>query len=306
MLNPSRKGGARASLFKQSGQPFGAGFYLLLSIVLFASGLIDARSVNQVRRGAGDIIAPALDVLGAPIDWAARTGLWFDHVVNVFEENDRLRQDIKHLRDWRTKANELELENRRLRELLSVVDFSVPTLVSARVIGVVGGPYVRSVLINVGHMDGVRDGLPVVDEKGVVGRAILSGRHATRVLLISDLNSRVPVRVERTGDNAIVVGLNEYLMSLMFLPVGGTVQVGDRLLTSGHGRAFPPDVPVARVVSVEDGQVLVEPLADIERLDFVRVIDFDASLLEPQIEDGLDSSDRPVNSDRPTNSGGGN
>lgn len=281
MLNPSQKTGATSALFKSKGQTFGAGFYLLLSIIIFILSTIETDSLNKARRTVGDFIAPVIEGLGAPINWTNNTIHWMDSVVRVFTINQELRDENQILKEWQGVAQVLSLENKRLKELIGRAEFDKPTLLTARVIGVLGGPYVRSVLIDQGYDDGVRDGRAVMDEHGLVGRIILLGDSASRILLINDLNSRVPVRVERTNQNAMVVGQNDKLMGLMFYPVGAEIIVGDRLFTSGHGRAFPPDIFVGTVTRVENDNISVNPAAELDRLDFVRIIDFDATILEP-------------------------
>ena len=125
----------------------------------------------------------------------------------------------------------------------------------------------------------------VTTRKGVVGRVLMVGAAASRVLLITDFNSRVPVRVERTGQNGVAVGRNSQLLSLQFLPVDMDVVVGDRILTSGDGGVFPPDLPFGEVVAVADAAVDIRTLADLENLDFVRILKFDPRTMEPG-EDG--------------------
>ncbi|MCK5040667.1 MAG: rod shape-determining protein MreC [Sphingomonadales bacterium] len=284
MRHPSQKTGATGALFRKQGQTFGVGFYLFLSLVIFISSMIETDSMNKARRFVGDVISPVIEGLGTPIIWTNDGLHWFDNVVRVFKLNQELRAENQTLKEWVGVAQVLSLENRRLKELLSGGDFGVSTLVTARVIGVTGGPYVRSLLIDKGHADGIRDGRPVVDENGVVGRAILTGNSSARVLMINDLNSRVPVRVERTNQNAMVVGQNDDMMRLMFYPVDADIRMGDRLFTSGNGRAYPPDLLVAIVTHVESDNIIVSPAADLNHLDFIRVLDYDAIALEPRPE----------------------
>lgn len=286
MRHPSSKTSASGALFKKQGQAFGVGFYLFLSLVIFISTMIETDSMNKARRFVGDVISPVITVLGTPIVWANSGLSWFDEVVRVFYINQELRAENLNLKEWQGVANVLSLENRRLKELLRGGDYGVPTLVTARVIGVTGGPYIRSVLIDKGHKDGIRDGRPVMDENGIVGRAILIGENSARILLINDLNSRVPIRVERTKQNAMLVGRNEDLLSLMFYPVDADIKVGDRLFSSGDGRAYPPDILVGTVSHVDGDNIFAMPAADLNSLSFVRVLDYDAVSLEPTTKIG--------------------
>lgn len=258
---------------------------MLAAIALLAFEGLGSGLPNQIRAYANDIVAPVLRVLEQPIR-AVQGGIErIAGVSDIYLENETLKDENDRLRQWREAAMQLSRENERLRAMLKVPGREVPPEATARVIGVGGGAFERSVLIGAGSSDGIRRGSPVVDETGLIGRVIQVGRWSSRVLLLTDINSRVPVRLERTGDLAIAEGQNEELLRLRFLPQGVQVRVGDRLLTSGHGSAFPPDLPVARVVDVVDDFVIMEPLGLLGKLDYVRVMAYDPvpdeALIEP-------------------------
>lgn len=231
---------------------------------------------RQVRAYSNDVVSPILRVLDQPIR-AVQAGLErIAGVGDIYAENETLRDENDRLRQWREAAMQLARENERLRLMLKVPGREVPPAATARVIGVGGGAFERNVLISAGTSDGVRRNLPVVDETGVIGRTIQVGRWTSRVLLVTDLNSRIPVRLERTGDLAIAEGQNEAFLMLRFLPEEVVVKEGDRILTSGHGSVFPPDLPVARVSEVGEGFIRLEPLGILGKLDYVRVLDYHA------------------------------
>ncbi|WP_272944962.1 rod shape-determining protein MreC [Kordiimonas gwangyangensis] len=231
---------------------------------------------RQVRAYSNDVVSPILRVLDQPIR-AVQAGLErIAGVGDIYAENETLRDENDRLRQWREAAMQLARENERLRLMLKVPGREVPPAATARVIGVGGGAFERNVLISAGTSDGVRRNLPVVDETGVIGRTIQVGRWTSRVLLVTDLNSRIPVRLERTGDLAIAEGQNEAFLMLRFLPEEVVVKEGDRILTSGHGSVFPPDLPVARVSEVGEGYIRLEPLGILGKLDYVRVLDYHA------------------------------
>ncbi len=248
--------------------------YMAIALALLALEVFGSGVPRQIRGYANDLAAPLLSLLDGPIR-ATQAGLErVAGVGDIYSENQELRDENDRLRQWREAAQRLILENERLRQILKVPQREIPPLVTASVIGVGGGAFERSVLINAGAGDNVATSLPVVDEEGLVGRTIEVGLLTTRVLLITDLNSRVPIRLERTGDVAIAEGMNEPFMRLRFLPVDSTAQIGDRVVTSGHGGLYPPDVPVAQVTSIEDDFIRLTPLSNLEALDFVRVMDY--------------------------------
>lgn len=256
--------------------------YMGLAIALYALELFGSGVPRQVRGYANDFATPVLSLLNEPIQ-ALQSGLErVAGVGDIYLENQELRDENDKLRQWREAAQRLIVENERLRQILKVPEREVPPLATAAVIGIGGGAFERSVLVNAGSTDNVADNLPVVDELGLIGRTIEVGLMTTRVLLITDLNSRVPIRFERTGDVAIAEGLNEAFMRLRFLAVDSSVQVGDRVVTSGHGGLFPPDIPVGQVTSIADDFIRLAPISNLSSLDFVRVMDYRP--LPPEIE----------------------
>jgi rod shape-determining protein MreC len=185
-----------------------------------------------------------------------------------------LRQDKERLLHWQSVARKLEAENKALRAQLNYLPGPQASYVSARVIADTGGAFAHSLLLNIGHQVGVGKGHAVVTGDGLVGRVAGVGGRATRVLLISDFNSRIPVLIEATRTRAILAGNNSNRPRLIYLPPGATVSPGDRIVTSGHGGAFPVGLPVGLVDAVNEGGISVLPFVPRDRLEYVRVLDY--------------------------------
>ena len=109
---------------------------------------------------------------------------------------------------------------------------------------------------------------------GLVGRVAGVGNRATRVLLITDLNSRIPVLVEATRTRGILIGNNSNRPRLIHLPPGATVSPGDRIVTSGHGGAFPVGLPIGLIDAVNESGISVQPFVPRDRLEYVRILDY--------------------------------
>jgi rod shape-determining protein MreC len=154
--------------------------------------------------------------------------------------------------------------------------------VSAQVIGNSGGAFVRNVLVNAGSRDGVARGQAAVTGEGLVGRVAEVGERAARILLLNDLNSRIPVILESSRDRAVLAGDNSDEPRLLYLAATAKVKVGDRIVTGGAGGVFPPGLPVGVVAAVDGASVRVEPYAELPRLDYVRIVDFGLEGLLPQ------------------------
>jgi len=137
-----------------------------------------------------------------------------------------------------------------------------------------GGAYAHSVMISAGSRDGVAKGQAVISDEGLIGRVAEAGYQASRVLLITDINSRVPVVVENSRDRAFLSGDNTNRPLLTFLTADAAVAPGDRILTSGHGGAFPPGIPIGVVSSVSENAVRVAPMFRRHQLEYLRVADY--------------------------------
>ncbi len=252
--------------------------FAYLGLVLAAFGLMmlgkaDALLVERLRANVTDAVAPILDALSRPVATAADWVLRAESMIALYEENKRLREDNATLLQWQAAARRLETENAQLRSLLQFAPERPGTFISGRVIADHGGAYAQSFLVNAGTNSGVRPGQAVVTEAGLVGRTDVVGGRSARVLLITDLNSRIPVVVEHSRVRAILAGDNTNRPRLIHLPQGALVSPGDRIVTSGHGGAFPPGVPVGMVTAVSDSGIVVQPYVNYDRLEYVRIID---------------------------------
>lgn len=229
------------------------------------------------RGAAADIVAPILDLLSRPSTTAAQAIDSVRELGRLRAENARLKEEQARLIQWQTVARRLDHENQELRQVLNLAPDPKARFVTARVVGGSGGAFVRSILVAAGNRDHVRKNQAAITGEGLIGRVTEVGERAARVLLLTDINSNVPVFVERTRERAVVHGDNSNRMVLRYLPEDMTATVGDRLVTSGHGGVFPPGLPVGVITAVKDGVVLVQPFVDSEQVEYVRLVDYELS-----------------------------
>jgi rod shape-determining protein MreC len=237
-------------------------------------GKADTVLVENARVLALDLASPALEAIARPVAVANRTIADLKEFATLREENARLREENTRLLAWQTAARRLENENNRLRALANFREGPEASFITARIVGDSVSAYVRGALLNVGRKAGVEPGQAVVTGEGLAGRVAEVGDNSARVLFVTDVNSRLPVQVERTRERAILAGDNSALMRLTLAQTLQGVQRGDRIVTSGHGGSFPVGIPVGEVVQTESGSVKVRPFADFSRLEFVRVVDY--------------------------------
>ncbi len=253
--------------------------FTFLGLAALAAGLLvlgkaEVPLVERLRMSISDAFVPVLDGLSRPV--ATMTAMR-DRVAEVFDlyaENTRLREENERLLQWQTVARKLDAENQALRELARTPPADAISYVSARVIAAGGGAFVRSLLVAVGAGEGVAKGMPALAAEGLVGRVSEVGRRSARVLLLSDLNSQVPVMLEDSRERALLAGDNSDLPRLQLLPQTAQPKPGERVVTSGHGGVFPPGIPVGVVVATGDGVPRVQPFVDLNRLDYLRLVDY--------------------------------
>ncbi len=259
------------------------GFALLIAtaFALMLLGRLDNAIVEQTRLAIVDAVAPIMEVVSRPAAAFNRVADGINEQLHLRREVVRLQEENLRLRQWQTVARQLEADNAAYRSLLSSKSDVVPSFVSARVIADAGAPFVRTVLLNAGFRDGIRRGQAVMNADGLVGRIAEVGGRSSRVLLLSDLNSRVPVLNSQSSQRGVLSGDNSDWPNLVFLPNNARVTAGDRIVTSGHGGLFPRGLPVGVVGSIRDGKVRIQPFVDWDRLEFVRVVRFDVPKLAP-------------------------
>jgi len=253
---------------------FSTGFFITLSLALLVFGSNNNSVVNRIRADVSGIFVPLLDVISRPLEAADDFIEWTQNLAIVFSENKQLREENNRLRQAQIKASQLAIDNQRLKRLLNVGEGQVETIAAARVVSDSGSPFFKSVLINRGTEDGLKNRQAVINEDGIVGRTINVGASSARVLLATDINSRIPVKLASSGINMILEGDNSAFPRLGFLPIGEKVAVGDLILTSGYGMVFPPDLPVGQVVKIDGDDIRIKLSAKLHNLNYVSIVGY--------------------------------
>ncbi len=241
---------------------------------LMLVGKADTVLVERARIAVYDASAPVYAALAEPIGRMRGAvtevaGLW-----EMRDENTRLRAENEHLRRWQSIALTLDAENLRLKTALRWIPDPEASYVTARVVADAGGVYAKAVLLSVGPNHGLRKGQIALDERGLVGRITEVGSRTARVLLITDMNSRVPVILESSRAHAILAGTNGPWPRLLFWSEGTAPKEGERVVTSAEANAFPANLPVGIVRYSASGVAEIEPDAQLRTLDIVRVFDY--------------------------------
>ncbi|MDB2324724.1 rod shape-determining protein MreC [Alphaproteobacteria bacterium] len=245
---------------------------ILLSFSLMFLGKADIAALRNARMGASDFMAPLMDIVSSPVRGIDTMVTGIRTVTSLRAENVRLEAENDLLKRWRRRAEILESENRQLRSVTGAVAPERRTPLTARAVTAPGGSFAHTVLIAVGYESGIRAGNPVVTADGLVGLVVDVGKSYARVLMISDINARIPVILASSSWPALAIGQNGVFLELAFLPEEAKPQIGELVLTSGHGGVLPAGLPVGRVNLVQDNFVRVQPAVDFRSLSYVSVL----------------------------------
>jgi rod shape-determining protein MreC len=245
----------------------------VLALVITLIGKTQAPLIDGARARLSDAASPALTGLRVPLVAFERWTTGIPTLFAVYQDNIKLREENAELRKWQNVALSLEDRMRRYEQLLNAAPGREIKPVTARVIGESNRPFVSTMILNAGAKDGVRKGQAVVDDRGLIGRIYLTGARTSWVILLTDLNSRIPVVVEPSHRRAILAG-NNTAMPELELDVGdGKIGAGARVLTTGDGGLLPPDLPIGTVME-GSGAYQVSLFAGADASDYVQVLDY--------------------------------
>lgn len=261
-----------------------AQFGLFLSYVLAVGGvlfaglllviaIVDPTGFNALKGAALDVTSPVTSAGRGIVRFFGGIGGSVGNYVQAGSQNEALKQRLQASRRKLIEARATELENNRLKALLKLTGEANDAVAVTRIVGSSIASVRRLATLSAGASAGVRPGQPVRSADGLVGRVIETGRWASRVLLVGDAASNVPVRLVRDGTPAIATGHGDGTIDLKTLEVGrNPFRRGDVLVTSGVGGIYPPNIPVAVVVRIEGDRTVAKPLADPSAVDYAMVL----------------------------------
>jgi len=244
-----------------------------LAVALVLIGKAQSTLFDRARARVTDWMAPELAWAHRPFDAVSSWWANIDEGYNVYQENVRLKQENARLKQWQTVAVTLDARVKRYQLLLHAVPDAALSSVMAHVIGRAKRPFLETMILDAGKANGVKPGQAVIDTNGMIGRIFLAGEHTSWVILLSDLNSRIPVTIEPGHAQAILTGDNAKAPALDTLAQGAVVHPGDQVVSSGDGGILPPGLPIGTVIADSSG-FRVALLADASSSQDVEVVDF--------------------------------
>ena len=250
-------------------------FLLSLLVVMLLLGRSGNPTVLAVKMQMGDALAPVLSVVSAPFDAVRTSAAGVQNWASAYRDNQRLKAENRELMGWQSLAKELQVENDKLRALLHVTPRRDARYITARIVSGHGSAFSSAALISAGREEGVEPNQAVISERGLIGRVTDAGAYSAQVLLLTDMNSRIPVMNERTREKMILVGKGAALPSLSYVATDNATRKGDRIVTSGDGGVFPKNVAVGMVHDADKAAMQVELFANLADIEYASVVQYD-------------------------------
>ena len=245
---------------------------IIFFLLLFLLWRIDNHRAERFRLALLNQIVPNVEFFTTSIKVIGRIVLDISSFTNVYEQNQNLKNELQDMKKWREAAIQLEQKNAKLRALNNLKVNPQLDWVTGEVIADSGGTYSSSALLNVGIEDGIIDGSAVVDGLGLVGRISGVEDQISRIILLSDTKSYVPVIIEPNNQEAILRGDNSSAPLVEFIRGVEKIQPGFRVYTSGTGGVFPSGILIGKVVLSSDKKIRVKLSANISKLDYLRIL----------------------------------
>ena len=259
-----------AFLRKETKQRFSLFLLVIASLVLLFFDSLESKPINFVRSFVKDTIYRGSVITSSPIKGVKYVTAKFAGHLQLFQKYSQLQEDYSQLKNEISKSEFLELENTQLRKLVDEQIESNSNLTSSRVMLDKQSPYLNSYVLNSGSNKKIKKGMAVLDGKNFIGRIVDVNFFSSRVLLVTDLNSKIPVVIQPSGHHAILSGHNIKEPTLEYLPEDHKISNKDKVYTSGKEGIFSPGIPIGEAkVNVDKVSVLL--FSDLTQITFVNI-----------------------------------
>jgi len=260
---------------------------VIICIILVLIGKFDLIIFRNVAAFLTDFFAPISNAFNKPVKEIENVIEDVQSVTQLRKENIRLKIEIKRLMVSEKNMSLVESELIELKKILNFIPKENKVLATGRVLNISGGTFAKTMLINTGIKEGIKIGQPVVSSDGLVGSIINVGPSSSRVLLLIDINSMVPIFLTQSGWPAIAQGQNGSFLKLRFLSSEASPIIGEIVETSGHGGKFPSGLNLGKIIDSKSGNYVVKLSSNPQKLRFVSILEVNSEYDSLNKSEGL-------------------
>ena len=266
-----------AFLKKKDKQKFSLLTLIFLSIIIIILGNLNFKPIQYVKIGINEIVYRSSFIISIPENYLKNLGLKLDEHLSIYDQFKKNEAELKILKEKKLNNDFLILENKKLRELINESIQSEDLY--AKVLVDKDSPYLKSIILNKGSKDNVKIGMAILDNSYLVGKVIEVNYTNSRALLLSDLNSKIPVLLEPLDVHAVASGTGknhgviEYTKDNYDQEIKGKEII---VYTSGYGGLFKPGLPVGKIIydnTISDN--IINFFSDFRQLDYVKIVSYD-------------------------------
>ncbi len=261
-----------ALLQRGARQKFSLFVLILVSAFIFFLDISKLKPIEIARSIINDGVYRVSAISSSPLKFSAATKDFFIHHIFIYEENKKLKDELRELKSQDFQSRYLKTQNKKLKNIVQIEEQSPFTTVTAKIILDKNSPYLNSVVINKGSNSGIQLGMPVLSKGNLVGRIVEANYISSRILLLNDLNSRIPVLISPDGSQAILTGTGKKNPKLEYLPKEFEIADKDTVFTSGKDGIFYSGIAVGKPVLDEEEILTVELFSNPNQILFVNVV----------------------------------
>ncbi len=264
----SRRSQAKVKLFFSKVRSV---LFLLLAIIIFSLSVKYNERFSNIQAAILDHTRFVTYIITSPVRMIVGVKNWANSYLRVRHKNEKLETKLKQMEGWALKAHALDLENQQLRQLLKIAPDPKLNYITVPVLGIVEAPYTKTIVLGAGFNKGIKLRQPVVIGQHIVGRIVEVSEQTARVLLIQDVNSHVPVILERSKIHGIASGDSDSYLIIRFFEMEAKAEVGELVFTSGIGGIYPKGYLIGQVTYQKGEIVGIKSLVQLNDLEYVHV-----------------------------------
>jgi len=253
---------------------FGIVLFALFAIVLIVLEKMDSPIIGSMRVAFLEVMLPITNTLAVPVRWVSKRVDIISEYFSLVDENEKLLLENQKLKQERENILFLIQENQQLAKMLNYKYPPAVNSVTAKIVADSESAFAQSLIVLAGSNSGVEKGDVVMANGALMGRVINVASDAAQVLLLNDVNSRIPVFVGKDRQRAILVGDNTNSPVLILFLQEDKIAVGDEITTSGDAGVFPSGLIIGTVDEVGDDEAKVSLVVDRDKVDYVKILNF--------------------------------
>tara|TARA_B100001758_G_C18392846_1_gene603993 strand:+ start:134 stop:976 length:843 start_codon:yes stop_codon:yes gene_type:complete len=245
---------------------------LFFSLVLIVLGKFNFSAVNYLKIGINEIVYRTSFVASIPEKYISYSYQAIQKHLRVYRDFNLIEEELKEIKIQNYQSKFLEIENKRLKKILEDITYSSNAII-AKVLIDKQSPFLRSIIINKGTKNGLKKGMAVLSDEYLVGKIVEVNFTTSRVLLLSDLNSRIPVSIEPGSIQSILSGDGDRSGTIQYVKSNVSIEEGSIIYTSGTGGLLKPGIPIGKIKNNEN-LLSVDFFSDFSQLRYIKIASY--------------------------------